>query len=64
MVSVEEEDKRLIDNGVASCVFFFDGVAGEDKADRSQVPLSPIGLIHFFPIRVQPDNVFDVGPRQ
>ena len=62
MVGVEEQDECFVGDGIAPRVFFFDGVAGEDEADGPQVPLVPIGLIHFFTVRVQPDNVFDVGP--
>src|SRR5262245_3527289 len=60
MVRVQQDQQSVIQNPVAAGVDFFDGVAGEPQSEATGESVVPVIVRHFFPIRLEPGQVFDL----
>src|SRR5687767_13752632 len=61
VVRIQQDEDRVADDATAFVIALLDRVSGKTQPKISDVPLVPIFIRHFFPIRTKPGDVFDFG---
>ena len=61
MVGVQQQQEGIIHDDIPARVFFLNRVAGQDKSNGSHMSLSPVRLVHFLAVCMEPYDILDLA---